>query len=180
MATTRFFERFRLLGEANALLAGARTIDEVCEVLRTQARAIAQADGVAVIRRDGDAVVYVGEDAISPLWTGQRFPIRQCVSGLAILERRPIVIPDIGADHRVPLGAYLATFVKSMAVFPLGSPAPSAALGLYWRDVRPLGRDVETLMDFLSQAANAAFEAIAIRAERTAGPDATVPERRAA
>lgn len=169
MATSRFFERFRLLGEANALLAEARSIDEVLEVLRSQARAIAQADGVAVIRREGDDVVYVGEDAISPLWTGQRFPIAQCVSGMAILARAPIVIPDIGIDARVPLGAYLSTFVKSMAVFPLGTPAPTAALGLYWRDVRPLGRDVEALVGFLSQAANVAFETIAIRSERAQG-----------
>ncbi len=119
-----------------------------------------------MIRRDGDEVVYVGEDAISPLWTGQRFPIERCISGMAILARVPIVIPDIGADHRVPLSAYLATFVRSMAAFPLGTPAPIAALGLYWREVRPLGRDVEALVGFLSQGANAAFEAIAVRAER--------------
>ena len=170
MATTRFFERFRLLNEANAMLAQATCVDGVCEVLRSQARAIAQADGVAVIRREGDEVVYIGEDAISPLWTGQRFPIGRCISGLSILACRPIVIPDIGADDRVPLSAYLATFVQSMAVFPLGRPAPIAALGLYWREVRPLDGDVEALMGLLSQAANAAFETIAIRAERLPNP----------
>lgn len=169
MATIRFFERFRLLTETNALLARADTLAEIFEILRSQARAIADADGVAVIRREGDEVCNIGEDAISPLWTGQRFPVGRCVSGLAILARAPIFIPDVSRDARVPLSAYLATFVRSMAMFPLGAPAPIAALGLYWRDVRPLGRDVEALMGFLSQGANAAFETIAIRAERDGG-----------
>lgn len=168
MATTRFFARFRLLGQANAELADARSHEAVFEILRTHARAITGADGVAVVRREGDEVAYIGEDAISPLWTGQRFPIERCVSGLAILACQPIVIPDIGADDRVPLSAYLATFVKSMAVFPLGRPAPIAALGLYWREVQPLAPDVAALMDFLSQAANAAFEGLAMREERAA------------
>lgn len=166
MTTARFFERFRLLGETNQALAGAGSLDEVLEIVRGQARAIANADGVAVIRREGDEVAYVGEDAIAPLWTGQRFPIRQCVSGQAILSGRPIMIPDINHDHRVPLGAYLATFVQSMAVFPLGTPGPVAALGLYWREPGTLGRDVEALMQWLAQGANAALEAIAERAER--------------
>ena len=136
MATTLFFRRFGLLQEANGLLAQARSIDEVCEILRGRARAIADADGVAVIRRDGDQVAYIGEDAISPLWTGQRFPIERCISGVAILAQCPIVIPDILADNRVPLSAYLSTFVQSMAVFPLGWPAPIAAstasIAVFW------------------------------------------------
>jgi hypothetical protein len=166
MATPRFFERYRLLGEANRLLALAASIDDVLEVLRAQARAIADADGVAVIKRVGDEVAYVGEDAIAPLWTGQNFPIERCITGMAILQREAIEIPDIARDMRVPLNAYLSTFVKSMAAFPLGGPAPIAALGLYWREVKPMGRDVHALVSLLAQAANAAFERIAIQAER--------------
>jgi GAF domain-containing protein len=168
MATSLFFERYALLKIANDQLNAAATIEDVLEVMRAHARSIAEADGVAVIRRVGDEVAYVGEDAISPLWSGQRFPMGQCISGLALLEARPIIIPDILADDRVPHNVYLSTFVRSMAVFPLGAPAPIAALGLYWSDVRPLGRDVAVLTDFLAQSANAAFEQIAIRAERAA------------
>lgn len=169
MATTVFFRRYGLLQETGALIRSARTLDDVLETLRGKARAIADADGVAIVRRVGDRVHYVGEDAIAPLWTGQNFPIEQCISGLAILERRPIVIPDVTADPRVPHGAYLSTFVKSMAMFPLGYPAPIAALGLYWKETRTLARDVEVLMEFLAQGANAAFEQLAVGAERAAG-----------
>lgn len=166
-----FFQRYGLLKEASALLERARSADEVLEILRSKARAISGADGVAVIRQEGDQVHYVGEDAISPLWSGQSFPIERCISGLAILERRSIAIPDIMADERVPYSAYLSTFVKSMAVFPLGKPVPTAALGLYWRDARPLERAVGLLMEFLTQGANATFEVLANRAERTTGVD---------
>lgn len=168
MAGTLFFARYGLLQEAGALMCEARSIDEILEILRDKARAIGDADGVCVVRREGDRVRYVGEDAIAPLWTGQDFPIGQCISGLAILERRPIAIPDVFADQRVPHSAYLSTFVKSMAMFPIGHPAPIAALGLYWRETRTLPRDAEILMGFLAQGANAAFERIAIGAERAA------------
>ena len=168
MASLLFFKRFRLLQQASAALSSAQTFEAILEVLRSAARRIADADGVAVVRREGDMVAYVGEDSISPLWTGQRFPIERCISGLAMLAREPIAIADIEADNRVPLSAYLATFVKSMAMFPLGTPVPVAALGLYWCEVRPLGRDVAALIGLLSQSANAAFERIAIGEERAA------------
>jgi hypothetical protein len=167
MATGTFFGRYRLLTEANALLRDAPTVEAVLEILRRQARRIALADGVAVIRRIDDEVHYVGEDAIAPLWSGQAFPIERCVSGLAILARAPIMIPDIRSDARVPLHLYLSTFVRSMAIYPLGAPAPSAALGLYWREPRTLGRDVDALMTMLAAGANAAFERVAIEGERS-------------
>ncbi len=166
MAGTLFFARYGLLQEASALMREARSLDAVLEVLRSKARAIGDADGVTVIRRQGDRVRYVGEDAISPLWTGQEFPIERCISGLAILERRPIAIPNVMADPRVPHSAYLSTFVRSMAVFPLGYPVPIAALGLYWREERTLPRDAEVLMGFLAQSANVAFERLAVGVER--------------
>ena len=165
-----FFRRWSLLTAATNRLGEARSHDEVFEILRESARAIAASDGVAVVRRDGDHVHYIGEDAIAPLWTGRRFSIHTCVSGLAILARAPIVIPDIMQDDRVPLNAYLSTFVRSMAVFPLGAPVPIAALGLYWQQVQPPPPEVATLVDYLARAANAAFELIAFRSERDQEP----------
>lgn len=170
MATTVFFQRYGLLQRANERLASTDHIADILEILRAEARAIAQADGVAVVVREDSRVRYVGEDAISPLWTGQSFPIERCISGIAMLKRRPIMIPNVAADIRVPYSAYLGTFVKSMAMFPLGAPVPVAALGLYWREVRPLPRDVEVLMGFLAQGANAAFERLAVGAERAGAP----------
>jgi len=160
-----FFRRWRLLSQATEHLRECTALDAVLEVLRSSAKAISEADGVTVVRREGDEVAYVGEDAIAPLWTGMRFPIRACVSGLAILQRSPIVIPDITRDDRVPLAAYLSTFVKSMAMFPVGAGAPVAALGCYWAQVQVIDRAAMVLVERLMQSANATLERLAVQQE---------------
>lgn len=152
MAQLTFFTRWRLLQDATAHLGRARRLDEALEVLREHARAIAQSDGVTLIRRDGDHVAYVGEDALAPLWTGQRFPIESCISGLAMLEREPILIPDIAQDPRVPMPLYLPTFVRSMAMFPLGPGQPAAAMGVYWATTAPIDLGAMQLLELLAQS----------------------------
>lgn len=128
------FEQRRLLTEAMSRLSRTGSIDEIVTVLRYCARSIGRADGITVIRRDGDQVSYIAEDALSPLWTGQQFPIEACISGLAILEAHPIHIPDIYDDPRVPIDAYRVTFVRSMAMYPIGLMGPSMAMGAYWAE----------------------------------------------
>lgn len=128
------FEQRRLLTEAMARLSHASSIDELVTVLRDCARTIARCDGVTVIRRTGSRVAYIAEDAMSPLWAGSDFPIENCISGLAILEARPIHIPDIYEDDRVPVDAYRPTFVRSMSMYPIGLMGPSMAMGAYWKD----------------------------------------------
>jgi GAF domain-containing protein len=110
-------------------LKEADSIEEVVQTIRISARAIAGADGIAFVRREGDHVHYVTEDAIGPLWTGQHFPIESCISGIAMITGEPVVIPDVFADPRVPHAAYEPTFVKSMAMFPLGLNGKVAAIG---------------------------------------------------
>jgi hypothetical protein len=126
------FEQRRLLTEAMARLSRAGSIDEIVDILRLCARAISGADGITVIRRQGDRVAYIAEDALQPLWAGADFPIENCISGLAILEARPIHIPNIYEDPRVPIEAYEPTFVRSMAMYPIGLMGPSMAMGAYW------------------------------------------------
>jgi hypothetical protein len=123
---------------ATSALERAATLEEVVAALRTSARTIIGADGITVVRRFGNEVAYVDEDAISPLWTGRRFPIGMCVSGMAMLQCQPIVISDIGQDKRVPMNAYLGTFVRSMAMFPIGDADPHMAMGAYWSEARPI------------------------------------------
>ena len=82
--------------------------------------------------RAGERCRYVEEDAISPLWKGQDFPLSACVSGWVMLHRESVRIPDVYADPRVLHAAYRPTFVKSLAMVPVGSPEPFAAIGAYW------------------------------------------------
>ncbi|MBV9511630.1 MAG: histidine kinase, partial [Caulobacteraceae bacterium] len=65
-------------------------------------------------------------------WKGQKFPIKACVSGWAMLNRQTAVIPDIYEDPRVPHDAYRPTFVRSMVMTPVRPDDPIAAIGAYW------------------------------------------------
>src|SRR5262245_36478008 len=109
----------------------ADKLDRVLTIVRGVARDLVKADGIAFVVRDGDYCVYVEEDAMGPLWKGQRFPLPQCISGMVITSGQRIIIPDIYSDPRVPLVAYSPTFVRSLAIVPVSS---NAALGAYWRE----------------------------------------------
>lgn len=149
------------LQTANERIAAARSIEDVVAAIRDTARAVVGSDGITVVRREGDEVVYVTEDAISPLWAGQRFPIETCISGMAIRARAPIVIPDILLDKRVPLNAYLATFVRSMVMVPVGRDDPQMAIGAYWQAAEPIA---SIAVDRLTAVAAAAADRLALLA----------------
>ena len=168
MGQTVRFKRWRLMSAATERLGEAGTLDEVLEILRSSARAILRSDGVTVVVREREKVLYAGEDAIAPLWAGQRFPIQTCISGIAMMERKMIVIPDIRVDPRVPLNAYLSTFVASMAMAPIGLGEPVAAIGAYWRSSHPIEEDALVLLDMLAKGASAQLERITDQGMKTA------------
>ncbi len=159
------FNHWKKMSDALDQLGRADSIDDALEILRSRTRAIGDADGVTLSRREGDDVLFVGEDAVAPLWTGRRFPIRNSMSGLAMLERRPIYVPDVHADTRGSVVPYHATFVASLAVFPLGRGDPVAALGAYWARDNPVKPDALALLDTLARSANATFERLAVASE---------------
>lgn len=159
------FNHWKMMSDALGLLGRAGSVDDALEILRCHARAIGGADGVTLSRREGDTVLFVGEDAVAPLWTGQRFPIHDSISGLAMLERRPIYIPDVRADTRISIVPFHATFVASLAVFPLGRGEPVATLGAYWAKDNPVEPDALALLDTLARSANATFERLAVESE---------------
>ena len=168
MGHTIRFKRWRLMTATTSALGKAQSLAEILEILRQSARAVLRSDGVTVVRREGDTVAYVGEDAVAPLWTGQRFPIATCVSGMAMMQRQLIVISDIRSDPRVPLNAYLSTFARSMAMAPIGLGEPVAAIGAYWRSVQPIDEDALVLLDMLARGASAQYERIVDQRAKTA------------
>ncbi len=127
--------RWKLLTAAEDRLEVAQSRDAIIEVVRSTARSVLSADGVTFILREGDLCHYVEEDAISPLWKGQRFPMSACISGWSMLNAKTAVIEDIYQDDRIPHDAYRPTFVKSLIMTPVNEP-PVAAIGAYWRDRR--------------------------------------------
>ena len=160
MEKTVRFKRLRLMTAATEALTKAQSLAEILEILRSRARAILGSDGVTVAMRERDQVHYVGEDSIAPLWAGRRFPIGSCISGIAMKQRRTIVIPDIRVDLRVPLDAYLSIYFVGLATAPIGVGKPVAAIGAYWRSGRPIDEDALVLLDMLAKGASAQFERI--------------------
>lgn len=125
--------RWAQSGIADQLRQAAQR-EAVIEAVRSTARFICNADGVTFILRDGDLCHYVEEDAIGPLWKGQRFPMSACISGWSMLHAETAVIEDIYADPRIPHDAYRPTFVRSLIMTPAGADSPAAAIGAYWRE----------------------------------------------
>jgi signal transduction histidine kinase len=115
-------------------LSRARSRLAVADVVKACARKLVGADGATFVLRDGRQCFYLDEDAISPLWKGQRFPMDICVSGWAMEHAEQVVMPDIYQDARVPHDAYRPTFVKSLVMTPVRRADPVAAIGIYWAD----------------------------------------------
>jgi putative two-component system response regulator len=115
------------LEELTLKLSMARGIKEVMATVRQYTRPIVGADGVSFILRDNGKCFYADEEAISPLWKGQRFPMEKCISGWAMLHKEVAIVEDIYADDRIPHAAYKPTFVKSLVIVPVRQDDPVAA-----------------------------------------------------
>lgn len=140
--------RDALLSEARQRLAVASDQAAVIETVRQTAREICRSDGITFILREGDMCHYVEEDAIGPLWKGQRFPMSACISGWAMLNAQTAVIEDVFTDPRIPYDAYLPTFVKSLIMTPVGD-RHVAAMGAYWRERRNFSeREIVTVRNY--------------------------------
>lgn len=138
--------KLRLLVNTVQHLSLARDIETVTDIVRTAARKITGADGAAFVLKDNDKCYYANEDAISPLWKGQRFPLQSCVSGWSMTHKEVAIIPDIYKDERVPIEAYKPTFVKSLVMVPIRTLSPIGAIGNYWaRHHEPTAEEIELL-----------------------------------
>lgn len=154
-----------VLVEAIQRLSLARSTQEVQEIVRGAARQIAGADGATFVLRRGESCYYADEDAVAPLWKGQTFPLRACISGWVMLNRKPAIIEDIYSDSRIPHDAYRATFVKSLAMVPMRTVDPIGAIGNYWADGhRPTEEEVE-LLQALADSTAVAMENVRVYEE---------------
>ena len=145
---------------AGERLATARSMKAVVDILRATAREIAEAEGIAVVLRDGEFCHYAAEDAVGPLWAGKRFPLVNCISGWAMTHRQTVALADIRLDERIPQAAYRPTFVRSLVMVPVGSPRPVAAIGAYWSDVREHAPETVERLEALARSAAIALENI--------------------
>lgn len=77
-----------------------------------------------------------------------------------MLNKKPAIINDIYADHRIPAELYKSTFVKSLAVFPVGMEQPKASIGSYWSQNHKPGEKEIQLLQTLADAAAITLENI--------------------
>lgn len=122
------------LGDLRLRLKDAREPGALAHGTCRGLRRLLGADGVTFVLSEGEQVYYAEEDAAGQLWKGRRFPASACISGWAIAHREAAVIEDITVDPRIPLDAYLPTFVKSLLMVPVGEDPPLGALGIYWAE----------------------------------------------
>jgi diguanylate cyclase (GGDEF)-like protein len=139
-------------------LSLAHNLQTVQDIVRHAARRLTGCDGATFVLREGEQCYYADEDAITPLWKGKRFPLDLCVSGWAMLHRRPVIIPDIYTDPRIPIEAYRPTFVKSLVMVPVRSSEPVGAIGNYWATPHQPSRDEVQLLQALADSTSIALE----------------------
>ena len=146
-------------------LSLARDLATVMAIVRHAARELTGADGATFVLRDGDRCYYADEDAIEPLWKGQRFPMRICISGWVMEHRSSVVIPDIYADARVPAEAYRPTFVHSLAMVPIRTLDPIGAIGNYWAGQHAASDDEVRVLQALADTTAVAMENVRVYQE---------------
>jgi len=139
-------------------LSYARSLNEVMAIVRRAARELTGADGATFILRDGDLCYYAEENAISPLWKGQRFPMARCISGWVMTHGQTAFIPDIYADARIPAEAYRPTFVKSLVMVPIRHDSPLGAIGNYWASNRVPAPEEIKILESLANVTAVAME----------------------
>jgi signal transduction histidine kinase len=148
----------RLVGVVQRL-SMARDLASIMEIVRHEARALVNADGASFVLKDGDLCFYAEEDAVGPLWKGQRFPLETCISGWTMLNRQAAAIEDIYLDARIPHDSYRPTFVKSLVMTPIRTVAPVGAIGVYWaKQHRATAEEIE-LLAALADSTSIAIEA---------------------
>lgn len=146
-------------------LSLARNMETVMRIVRTKARQLTGADGATFVLRDNDRCHYVDEDAIGPLWKGQRFPMKICISGWAMLNRQPAVVENIYEDSRIPINAYEPTFVRSLVMVPIRSMDPIGAIGTYWAQTRVPTKEEITLLQSLADITAVSIENVKVYTE---------------
>ncbi len=154
-------DNFFHLSEVIQSLSLAKTHAEVFSLVSTAAQNLVGAQGAAFILRDkNDQCYYTDEVSIAPLWKGQRFPMNYCISGWAMRHKEAVAIPDIYNDPRIPVDAYLSTYIKSLAMIPIRVENPMGAIGTYWSDKHQTTEEELKLLTALANSTATALENI--------------------
>jgi PAS domain S-box-containing protein len=139
-------------------LSASHDMATIQNVITLSARELTDPDGVTFVLRDGDFCYFADENAISPLWKGQRLKIEECICGWAMLNKQTVMVKDVSADPRINAEHYKKSFVKSLVVVPVIIENFEGAIGIYWSSGNLPSDIVIRLLESLSDAAAVAVE----------------------
>jgi signal transduction histidine kinase len=138
----------------------AQTIEQSQQIIAASARDLMHSDGASFVFHENGGCYYAEENAMAPLWKGKWFPINDCIYGYSMIQKVPVIVPDIFNDSRIPTGHYSDTFVRSLMVVPVNSIAPLGAIGCYWKE-NYIPSEIEVrLMQTLADAASRTIDNI--------------------
>lgn len=145
------------LAQTIGSLVSATTSSDVMRVVQANVKRVMSADGIVIIRRDGEYCHYVEEDTETPLWKGRRVPLIECPAARSITNSETLVFPDVANGDDAQLAAYAGTFVKSALIVPVANGENSAAIGIYWANSRQPSTGEIGAAEALGQAVAAAL-----------------------
>ncbi len=151
-------DKIKLLVNTVQELSLARNVETVTDIVRKAARKLTGADGATFVLKDNNMCFYVDEDAIEPLWKGQRFHMSACISGWSMINKKWAIIEDIYSDDRVPIEAYRPTFVKSLAMVPIRTIDPIGAIGNYWANKHTPSEEEMVMLQSLADITSVSIE----------------------
>lgn len=154
MASIRYSDISAVMVQTLEKLSLAGDVKAITQIVAEAARKLTGADGTTFVLRENEKCYYANEDAISPLWKGQKFPMEACISGWSMLHKEVVSIRDIYLDSRIPHAAYRPTFVKSLCMVPIRSQDPVGAIGNYWsREYTPSPEEIKILQSLANSTA---------------------------
>jgi diguanylate cyclase (GGDEF)-like protein len=144
----------------------AHTLEEITKIVLVAVRELTNSDGATFVLLDNGFSYYVDENAIAPLWKGQRFPINTCIGGWVMLNREPTIIEDVSKDQRISKAVDKDTFVKSMAMVPISTDEPIGAIGTYWLQQHQATTEEVKLLQLLADSTAVAMENVQIYSQQ--------------
>lgn len=136
-------------------LSKAKNEQQIQEIVMIATGEISGSNGVSFILRENDNCYFSNTHSDSPLLKGKRIPAKECLGGLAMLNRQTIVVADVFEDNRIDKNIYEPAIVKSLVYVPIQKDDPIGAIGMYWsNEYVPTGQQLEFIEALASLAAS--------------------------
>lgn len=146
-------------------LSLARDIKTITAITCKAVRELTGADGSAFILGEEDFCHYADEDAIAPLWKGQRLAADKSIGGWVMRNRQPAVIESIYTDSRICPEVYEPTFVRSLVEVPIRAASPIGVVGAYWARECPITPEVVKILQSIADLASSSMRNVELYRE---------------